>query len=189
MVMSAPIRRKSSHHVDMVRGAPKKRKTPPHCPLRSESNHSDAMSDSNAASASRHLRRDDGTATTKPCCATVSFAMTYAVMNVASSNHATTTIQATTSLPSVMLVGLVSQTSQPATGTLLGELAFAQHELAVDQHVFDADRCLVRLLERGAIDHRLWIETRDVGKHARLHQAAIGEPHAGRGERRHLAHG
>src|SRR5213596_2042883 len=97
---------------------------------------------------------------------------------------------ATTNRPSVTLSGLlVARTAQAAARTGAGELSFLQYRLSVDQHVLDADRRLMRLLERSAVDDRRWIEDGDVRKHARTHQATIGEAHALRRERRHLAHG
>src|SRR5213593_2857520 len=96
---------------------------------------------------------------------------------------------ATTNRPSVTLSGLlVARTAEPSARTRAGELAVPQYHLSVHQHVLDAERGLMRLLERGAIDDRRRIENGDVCIHARTHEAAIDETDALSGERRHLAH-
>src|SRR5882762_8282578 len=118
-----------------------------------------------------------------------SLATTYSVATVAIANHAATTIQAKTSRPRVTLTGLlVSWSPEAPAGTRARELAFLQYHLSVHQHVLDADRSLVRLLERRAIDHRRRIEDRDIRVHSRFHEAAIGQSDPLRRERRHLPH-
>src|SRR5438034_6260571 len=47
----------------------------------------------------------------------------------------------------------------------------------------------MRLLEGRAVDHGFRIEDGDVGEHARLYEAAVGEADTLRCERRHLPHG
>src|SRR3989442_1169515 len=114
--------------------------------------------------------------------------MKETVAKVAISNHATTIIQASTSRPSVTLSRLVSRTPEPASGPRARDLAVLQYHLSVYEHVLDADRRLMRLLERRAVDHGDRIEHGEVGVEPRLHEAAIGQADPLRGERRHLAH-
>src|SRR5437773_7856359 len=83
----------------------------------------------------------------------------------------------------------VSRTPEAAARPRARDLAFLKYHLTVDDHVLDADRSLVRLLERRAVDHRRRIEHREVREHPLLDEPAIGEAHPLRGERRHLAHG
>ena len=51
-------------------------------------------------------------------------------------------------------------------------LAVGQHLRAIDEHVTHSDRVLVRLLERGPIGDRSWIEDGNVGEHAFAKEAA-----------------
>src|SRR6266545_2187470 len=115
--------------------------------------------------------------------------MKETVAKVAISNQAATTIHAITSRPSVTLVRpAVSRTPEATARTCARHLPLLQHHLSIHEPVLNPDRGLMRLLERGAIDHGRRIEDGDIGEHAGPHEAAIGETDALRGERRHLAH-
>src|SRR2546422_8158498 len=106
---------------------------------------------------------------------------------VATRNQAATTIQATASRPKVTLASTaVARPPESPARPGARDLALFQYHLSVDEHVFDSDGGLVRPLERRAIDHRRRIENRDVGVHARLHEATMSETDALGGERRHL---
>src|SRR5258705_3415839 len=106
-----------------------------------------------------------------------------------SQNQNATSAQAITILPSVTLaVPAVSRTPESTARTRARDLPLLQYHLPVHEHVFDADRSLVRLLERRAIDHRLRIEHGDVGVESRFHEAAIGQIDALCRQGRHLAH-
>src|SRR5258705_5677725 len=109
-----------------------------------------------------------------------------------SQNQNATSAQAITNLPSVTLavpaVPAVSRTPESTARARVRNLPPPQNHLPIHKHVLDADRSLVRLLERHAIDHRLRIEHGDVGVESRFHEAAIGQIDALCRQGRHLAH-
>src|SRR5258706_343917 len=76
-----------------------------------------------------------------------------------SQNQNATSAQAITNLPSVTLavpaVPAVSRTPESTARARVRNLPPPQNHLPIHKHVLDADRSLVRLLERRAIDHRL----------------------------------
>src|SRR5712664_4686105 len=110
-------------------------------------------------------------------------------MGGARANNAATGSQATISRPSVTLSRLaVSRASEPPARARARELALLEHDFSIHQHVLDAEGGLMRLLKGRAVDHRRWIEDRDIGVHARTHEAAVDEADALRRERRHLPH-
>src|SRR5712664_2749000 len=111
-------------------------------------------------------------------------------MGGATANSAATGNHETNSRPSVTLLGLaVSRSPQTATGARARELAFLHYRLPIHDHVLDADRGLMRQLERRAVEHRRGIENGNVGEHAGPHEAAIGEADALCRQRSHLPHG
>ena len=69
-----------------------------------------------------------------------------------------------------------------------GVHAAVEHELAVDGHVLESLCEAARLLVGGEVVHGIGVEDRDVGRHARSHEAAVGEAEALRGQRGHVAH-
>src|SRR2546425_11222973 len=110
-------------------------------------------------------------------------------MGGARANNTATGSQATISRPSVTLPRWAeSRASEPSTRTRTRELALLEHHFSIHQHVLNADRCLMWLLKRRAVDHARRIEDRDVRVHARTHEAAVDEADALRCERRHLPH-
>src|SRR6266550_8220251 len=115
--------------------------------------------------------------------------MIETVAKVAISNQTATTSHAKTSLSSGTSVAAVSGTPKAPARARVRNLPFPQNHLPIHQNVLDADRSLMRLLERRAVDHGRRIEHCDVGEHPGLQEPAIGEAHALRRERRHLAHG
>src|SRR5467141_3935962 len=161
-----------------------------HSPLPSESNHSEASSVRRPASMTRHLntRRRVAVYTGPEGGGCVNLAMTEPLAKVVMIKQMTIRNHATTNRPSVTLSRLVSWTPEPPARTRVRDLPLLQYHLPIHEYVLDADRGLVRLLERRAIDHRRRVEHGDVGVHARPHEAAIGQADALRGERRHLAH-
>ena len=54
-----------------------------------------------------------------------------------------------------------------------GALTFINTDLAIHEHIVDADRILVRRVERGFVDHLRGIEDRDVCEHSFLDQCSI----------------
>src|SRR5437667_7900261 len=96
---------------------------------------------------------------------------------------------ATTSRPSVTLARpAVSWTPESPTRTRVRHLPMLQNHAPIHEHVLDADRSLVRLLERRAVDHGDRIEHGDVGVQPGPDEATVGETDALRRERRHLPH-
>src|SRR5205085_2874551 len=81
---------------------------------------------------------------------------------------------------------VVAGAAQRTSANVAGELAAFEREHAVDEHVLNALRGAVRVLERRDIDDVLGIEDGDVGKVILLEHAAVAQLHALRRERRHL---
>src|SRR6266540_5765846 len=156
-------------------------------PLPSESNHSDANSVSTPASASVAMLRHP----------LLSGASRRPTAHSTARNHTETGSQARTSRPSVTLAYAlrslaarprhVAWPAQAPARPCACHLAVIEHLLAVHEHVGDAGRRLVRVLEGRAVDDRRRVEHGDVGEKARLEEPAPREPDALRRERGRLA--
>ncbi len=72
-------------------------------------------------------------------------------------------------------------------GRALGHLIVLKHRRAIYDHVTDAQRKLVRLVECRLIDDRVLVEDHDVSREAFANQSAIAKPKRLRRQRSHLS--
>src|SRR5262249_54395438 len=62
-------------------------------------------------------------------------------------------------------------------------------QLSTDDHVFDPQRVLLRIIECGSIHHSMWVEDDQVRSHPPFDPPVAVKPEGVGGQSRHLAHG
>src|SRR5688572_28733663 len=84
---------------------------------------------------------------------------------------------------------LATRSVERPARALVGDGALRDYRTSVDEDMPDADRVVVRILERGFVLNGCRIEQHEIGKHAGTDQTAIGNADPNGGLRSHLAHG
>ncbi len=78
---------------------------------------------------------------------------------------------------------------QGASWARSGVSFVVEHDLAVDDHVFDPRAVLERIGVRGAVDHAVRVEHRQIGEASGTQETAISNAELGGAERSHFADG